>query len=309
MTPRIDFTVTCRLSSVVILSIVVALAGLVAERPIEGAVLYGLDASNDVLFTLDTNTGAYRVVGELPSFRLGGLAYDGAEYFYYTRWNGGVGQTFLYRIDPSDGSTLLIGPNGENYQGFAIIDGVGFGVGYGILYQVDLETGVSTAIGEMDPDQTWINFGLGSYNRILYGYGSFIDEPFGRLAIIQPESGQITCLISEFDPLSDGPTGLALAEDTLWGIWDFTLFQIDLDNGLPSPVLTDLPIDWAAGLSVVSESVLGDINGDGVVGAGDLLLLLSEWGPCDGCDSCPADLDGDSVVSGPDILVLLRNWG
>ena len=309
MTSQIVSTTRYRFSSFFRLSILVALVSLVTQRSVDGDILYGLDSFNDVLFTLDTNTGAYHVVGKLPSFAIGGLAYDGSEYFYYTRWNSGIGQTFLYRIDPTDASTILIGPNGENYQGFEIIDGVGYGVGYGILYEVDLETGASTAIGEMDPDQTWVNFGLASHNKILYGYGSFIGEPFGQLAVIQPRSGEITCLNSKYQPIGNGPTGLVLAEDTLWGIWDFTLFQIDFDSGHLLPVITDLPIEWAAGLSVVSESVPGDINGDGIVGVVDLLLLFSAWGPCDGCDSCPADLDGDSVVSVLDLLALLSNWG
>ncbi|MEE9130664.1 MAG: hypothetical protein V3T84_11650 [Phycisphaerales bacterium] len=49
-----------------------------------------------------------------------------------------------------------------------------------------------------------------------------------------------------------------------------------------------------------------DLNGDGSVGAADLLSLLVSWGPCKGC---PADFDGDGTVGASDLLTLLVNWG
>ena len=47
----------------------------------------------------------------------------------------------------------------------------------------------------------------------------------------------------------------------------------------------------------------GDFNGDGIVGASDLLVLLSSIG-CTG-DCGPADIDGDGIVGIGDLLVLL----
>ena len=54
---------------------------------------------------------------------------------------------------------------------------------------------------------------------------------------------------------------------------------------------------------------LGDLNGDGSVGAADLLVLLASWGPCGDCNDCPADLDHDCTVGASDLLLLLSNWG
>ena len=51
-----------------------------------------------------------------------------------------------------------------------------------------------------------------------------------------------------------------------------------------------------------------DLDGDGHVGTGDLLILLSEWGACRSCPSCRADLDGDCMVGAADILSLLDAW-
>ena len=57
--------------------------------------------------------------------------------------------------------------------------------------------------------------------------------------------------------------------------------------------------------------VVGDLNGDGLVGIVDFLMLLAAWGPCaDPCPpSCDADLDGDCMVGVIDFPLLLTNWG
>ena len=57
--------------------------------------------------------------------------------------------------------------------------------------------------------------------------------------------------------------------------------------------------------------VPGDLNGDCAVNIGDLLTLLSEWGPCPGpCPpSCVSDVTGDCSVDISDLLVMLANWG
>ncbi|MEE8154183.1 MAG: hypothetical protein V3T53_04380 [Phycisphaerales bacterium] len=51
---------------------------------------------------------------------------------------------------------------------------------------------------------------------------------------------------------------------------------------------------------------IGDLDGDGSVGASDLLSLLASWGPCKGC---AADFDGNGNVGASDLLTLLANWG
>ncbi len=62
-------------------------------------------------------------------------------------------------------------------------------------------------------------------------------------------------------------------------------------------------------LASVDCGVLGDLDGDGVVGVPDLLILLAEWGECADCDDCRADLDDDCTVGVSDLLILLANWG
>ena len=53
-----------------------------------------------------------------------------------------------------------------------------------------------------------------------------------------------------------------------------------------------------------------DLDGDGVVGLSDLLMVLTVWSDghgCDGIGPCP-DLDHDNTIGFGDVLVLLGEW-
>ncbi|MHC5113001.1 MAG: WD40/YVTN/BNR-like repeat-containing protein [Planctomycetota bacterium] len=52
---------------------------------------------------------------------------------------------------------------------------------------------------------------------------------------------------------------------------------------------------------------VGDLDGDGDVDFGDILIVIGSWGPCAG--ACPADLDGSGAVDFGDILIVIANWG
>ncbi|MEE8154935.1 MAG: hypothetical protein V3T53_08225 [Phycisphaerales bacterium] len=69
------------------------------------------------------------------------------------------------------------------------------------------------------------------------------------------------------------------------------------------------PAEMDMGVIDLAPSIPGDLNGDGTVGAADLLILLANWGPCGDCDDCIADIDGDCTVGASDLLILLVNWG
>jgi len=48
----------------------------------------------------------------------------------------------------------------------------------------------------------------------------------------------------------------------------------------------------------------GDLNGDGVVNAADLNILLAAWGT----DNALADINGDGTVNAADLNILLAGW-
>jgi len=62
------------------------------------------------------------------------------------------------------------------------------------------------------------------------------------------------------------------------------------------------------GVSDCLETICpGDIDDTGFVDIEDLLILLSEFGPCP--DGCEADFDADEDVDVNDLLVLIGGWG
>ena len=55
----------------------------------------------------------------------------------------------------------------------------------------------------------------------------------------------------------------------------------------------------------LQHTIVGDIDGDGLIGISDLLLIIANWGSCSNCIS---DLDHDNEVGVNDILTLLTVW-
>ncbi len=52
-----------------------------------------------------------------------------------------------------------------------------------------------------------------------------------------------------------------------------------------------------------------DLHVDGVVNVIDLIVVLSNWGPCPPEGECPGDIDDDGVVGVLDLVALLSAWG
>ncbi len=106
----------------------------------------------------------------------------------------------------------------------------------------------------------------------------------------------------------DGDSFIDLDDfDAFLDVYSDPLYDCN-DNGQPDllDILLDPALDLnGTGIPDTCEAQ-GDLNGDGLVGAFDLILLLVAWGPCDGC---PADLDANGTVGAADLLILLDNWG
>jgi hypothetical protein len=80
-------------------------------------------------------------------------------------------------------------------------------------------------------------------------------------------------------------------------------------------------IQWFDGAEVVHEArniywnnlglgggtvCLTDIDGSGSTDVGDILEMISQWGPCSGCSG---DLDGNGYVDVSDLLEVIGSWG
>lgn len=53
-----------------------------------------------------------------------------------------------------------------------------------------------------------------------------------------------------------------------------------------------------------TEPIIGDLNADGLVDAGDVILLLNAWGTADPV----ADLDGNGIVGVEDLAIVIAGW-
>jgi hypothetical protein len=93
-----------------------------------------------------------------------------------------------------------------------------------------------------------------------------------------------------------------------------TIYGIDPDLPVPVPPGA-YEVDFvdgppAGGPATIRIVPIGDLDGDGIVGVNDFLLLLAAWGPCpDPPEPCRADLDGDGSVGVNDFLMMLGSWG
>jgi hypothetical protein len=96
----------------------------------------------------------------------------------------------------------------------------------------------------------------------------------------------------------------------LWGAASVDRLRVSAGN---DPVPAELPSyeirDWWIDNYCVrfSDSLLvceGDLDGDGVVGPGDLAALISGWG-----GGGAGDLDGSGVVDAADLAALISAWG
>jgi hypothetical protein len=126
--------------------------------------------------------------------------------------------------------------------------------------------------------------------------------------------GQFTARRNQYLVFEDGPsTDVVLQFATYFDASD----QSSLSRiwGGIHPPFDDIPSRWIGDRTGpqafnLAKSLWGvrpcaaDLDADGVVGGGDLGLVLSHWGGIGG-----ADLDGDGTVGGADLGLVLSNWG
>jgi hypothetical protein len=60
-------------------------------------------------------------------------------------------------------------------------------------------------------------------------------------------------------------------------------------------------------VTIVPQALVGDFDGDGMVGSSDMARLLGNWGVISFGEN-PYDLDGNGVVGAGDLALLFGNW-
>ncbi len=129
--------------------------------------------------------------------------------------------------------------------------------------------------------------------------------PNGRLAKVTAKMGSVTRVVVQDGGHSYGSS----SED---------LIQIGLGN---ASIVNELIIEFPPGYTkkflnvspnqrlAVTAPNEGDLDGDGVVGGGDIGTLLGVWGPVSGPTQRVADFDRNGIVDGADLGALLGYWG
>ncbi len=172
---------------------------------------------------------------------------------------------------------------------------------------------VTEVFGTTDtaPQQLWINI------VPEYAFDSFVDIGVK----VRPTSGDQTTLTQEWDSAAFNCVAPPAPCGQVIGGW----YNAAPDNGLGHAeaggdvFIAQFTVGATENVSgTVRVYVQGpfspplsecpDLNGDGVVNAFDLLLMLGMWGPCDDCLDCIADLNGDCVVDVEDLAILLSAW-
>ena len=86
-----------------------------------------------------------------------------------------------------------------------------------------------------------------------------------------------------------------VVDDSVW-------VRVRMDNsGTDYYDVSNLPF------SIVPAPVPGDANNDGVVDVDDLVLVITNWGPCIG-SPCNADVNNDTFVNVNDLVLVITNW-
>ena len=113
--------------------------------------------------------------------------------------------------------------------------------------------------------------------------------------------------------------GMAMVRAERSGVGDGRVYEIRYAVGdCEGSVFVSVPleegseaVDSGQSVDATASAMFADINGDGVIDAADLGVLLGEWnmrGPYRDMNGPDSDLDGDGRVLGQDLSALLREW-
>jgi len=83
--------------------------------------------------------------------------------------------------------------------------------------------------------------------------------------------------------------------------WPFGEVTVQITEGTINSNLT---------IYTVENPCYEDVDGNGIVNVSDLLILISNWGNCQGCtEEVPGDVNFDDAVNVNDLLLIVSAWG
>ena len=130
------------------------------------------------------------------------------------------------------------------------------------------------------------------------GYGGGNTVTIDGTSFASPYTAAVVALILSVDP--------TLTPDEIETVLSTT--AVDYGSGGYDTTFGHGFVNAKAALDAVDDGTtcVGDLDGDGNVGVGDLLSVVEQWGACNGCIG---DIDGDGSVGVSDILAIVDAWG
>ncbi|TVQ33718.1 MAG: hypothetical protein EA376_01700 [Phycisphaeraceae bacterium] len=173
-------------------------------------------------------------------------------------------------------------------------------------------------------DRPFFIAGISGLGPVAYEVHEFTVSVSGRYSLLSvvPTGDNFTFLYQDgFDPedqlenlldtgLGNGnavngtPRGTSLIEAMLFEGRTYYFVNSQWSATQPGQPYTNT-VTGPGPLSIGDLPCPADFTGDGLVGAGDLSILLGFWG----VPGAPADLTGDNTVGSADLAILLGTWG
>ncbi|HMN96130.1 MAG TPA: hypothetical protein PKC43_07445 [Phycisphaerales bacterium] len=117
-----------------------------------------------------------------------------------------------------------------------------------------------------------------------------------------PSAGFVTAIA---DPITATLTVTAVSVWVFQPLFDLGVFDSTLGTWCTATTLTTNPLGCTFNPIIfrIDGTVLGDLDGNGVIDGADLGILLTNWG-----QSGLGDVSGDGIVDGVDLGILLSSW-
>jgi len=191
-------------------------------------------------------------------------------------------------------------PNDTVYISFLFRPNVGFGVGGGLAFGT-WENGMIVGLAPGSGHYGLSGFqGPSSVSSTLVAENETV---FLVASAYKNDNSTITWTLHVNPSASDAEPSTVDATLTIPGSVLPPALVLYNDGGFSTDEIR-VATTWHEAIGQSPQPCLGDVNGNGMVDAGDLAALLGQWGA-----GGSADFDGSGSVDAADLSVLLGMWG
>jgi outer membrane protein assembly factor BamB len=241
--------------------------------------LWAFDFDGDQVFTLMASCQGQPVVDPLTGHLVTGNGIC-QEVHTYDSTNGSL---IWSEAPPSQSpcsglANIAVGPDGSIYTAFC----------YRAFWSLTATGSPRWFMDDFNFYFQLTRLGVAPDNSVVLELGRDLSDPAGRVRAFDPATGTLGWELILPDvgvTATSRPAFDAASNRAYFNAQNFS---------------TDSSFLYAVDLPPRSE-VTADLNGDGLVGAADLAILLGNWGPCGDC--------GDCTVGAADLANLLGQWG